>query len=181
MMSLRLILALVSALLGRLVQAMGICTRTTRAKIPVYGPSGPWTRRHVAAITPPRKHRHAEPARRPAPVRAPPHILAVLAAAPDVEPGLVPSKVLLTQSAHPTVLPVGESVETQDAPAPVRRRRHTPRTWLFGLTLRLSRGCRAVAEWLVFDSPPPIGIPEEALMRRTPLAMTCSALSPQAS
>lgn len=158
MMSLRLLRALLSALFGPLIKAIAKRTRTTGERTPSYGPSGPWARHHVAALHPPRTKRAHELHRRPLPVRAPAHILAILAQAPDVEPGLEvrrPADASISAAAHLTVIPVcGPALEEENRPA---RRRHRPavRTWLSGIALRLSRGCRAVAEWLVFDSPPP--------------------------
>lgn len=161
MKSLRLILDL-------LLQLLGIRTRTTRTSsaAPVFGPAGPWLRAHVAALPIFRTPRAASPQRRPAPVRAPPHILAMLEAAPDVEPDLLRKGAPARATSHPTVLAPPELLPLESEPPRARRRRHAPRTWIAGITLRASRGCRAVAEWLVFDSPPD---GEEAYMRGRPL------------
>lgn len=156
MMSLRLLRALLSALLAPIRWAMDLIrpAHAPRARAPVLGPSGPWMRAHVTAILPtpaPRMMRHHRA--RPAIVPPPPHILAILAAAPDVEPEFV--RPAPAAAPHPTVVAPSEpATAIQAAPATRRRLRQRLHTWLPSLGLRLTRGCRAVAEWLVFDSPP---------------------------
>lgn len=148
------------ALLATLLQMLGWRPqpklRTTR---PLLGPAGPWMRHHHAALrhTAPRQpHHHLQHPHhvriRPARVPPPPHILAILAAAPDIEPDLAPRR----PTPHPTLLE--PPAEAPPAPAaPSGRSAPRERAWLPSLALRLSRACSAVADWLVVDAPPDRG------------------------
>lgn len=162
MRSLRFLLA---ALLAALRQIFGIDEPRVRGH--AFGPSGPWHHTHVKAHHSARRaHSHGKAhveallrtLARPTPARPPPHILHLLANAPEVEPELAPlvfrPSVLAPPAPGPAPhAPTLRSLSPPSAPPPDPGARAPRRP----LALRLSRAVSAVAEWLVVDAPPDRG------------------------
>lgn len=128
----------------------------TTFRRPAHGPAHPWAHAHVKAYLPERPRPCAVSRARPARVPPPPHILALLASAPEVEPEFAPKRHparIAPLAAHLCALAVRVRIYNPK-PAPAVDE-HPPRPSGVSLAQRLSRAVSEVHEWLAFDSPPP--------------------------
>lgn len=141
-------LRVLAALLVSLLRLLGWNRRTQGSRRVAHGPAHPYHYAHVRALLPERpRPRHAS--RRPEPVRPPAHILAILAAAPEVEPEFAARRRVRLEPLRALAVRL-RIYNPKPATAPPRRTAEPS----VGMSY-LSRAVSAVHEWLVFDSPPP--------------------------
>lgn len=142
-------LRVLAALLLSLLRLFGWNRPTRAERRAAHGPAHPYSYVYVRQALPapaPRMH-HAP--RRPAPVRPPEHILAILAAAPAVEPEFAARRRVRLEPLRALAVRLRVFNPKPAPEAPARAAQPT-----VGPSY-LSRAVSAVHEWLVFDSPPP--------------------------